>query len=295
MVFFIKNGIEFSTINEGRGLINMARNRSAMHALKHGYNKLLFIDADISWRPEHVAMLLNSPHRVVGGVYPLKAFPVKFNMVPKQGIYDTPTYNPWQYAKDFMDPETKEVEVHSIPTGFLMIDTSIFTDLDPHVESYVHREQLGETQHEKMYFPFGIDDDRHILTEDWGFCKLVREKLGEKIYWHTQVIVDHVGRHVYSLITPINEATKQININKEDVQIVKKSDLVPNPFNKWPRNLPCFCGSGKKFKKCHDGNFSEPVTPEEAEKLKPDFDRILAVVQTNHDKGIGYRLGNPAL
>lgn len=26
---------------------------------------------------------------------------------------------------------------------------------------------------------------------------------------------------------------------------------VPNPMLRWPRNTVCFCGSGRKFKKCH--------------------------------------------
>lgn len=25
---------------------------------------------------------------------------------------------------------------------------------------------------------------------------------------------------------------------------------IPNPLHSWPRNSPCFCGSGTKFKKC---------------------------------------------
>ena len=45
-----------------------------------------------------------------------------------------------------------------------------------------------------------------------------------------------------------------------------------NPLRNWPRNEVCFCGSGKKSKKCHLPKLSECVAAKEAELL----DRYIA-------------------
>jgi preprotein translocase subunit SecA len=35
---------------------------------------------------------------------------------------------------------------------------------------------------------------------------------------------------------------------------VKQTPVVNDEFSKTPRNAPCPCGSGKKFKLCHGAN-----------------------------------------
>lgn len=40
-----------------------------------------------------------------------------------------------------------------------------------------------------------------------------------------------------------------------------------NPLLRYPRNLACYCGSGKKFKKCHEAREVRVVTKEKAEFL----------------------------
>ena len=42
-----------------------------------------------------------------------------------------------------------------------------------------------------------------------------------------------------------------------------------NPLKEYPRNLPCPCGSNKKFKKCHMHLTGHVCTDEQAEKLLP--------------------------
>lgn len=38
--------------------------------------------------------------------------------------------------------------------------------------------------------------------------------------------------------------------------------LVPNPLTKYPRNERCMCGSGRKFKVCHQPHLPGMVSPE---------------------------------
>lgn len=294
MPSLLRNKVEFEIMTEARNLIHQARNRAAHYAINNGFDKLLFIDADISWKPQDIINLLVSDKKVIGGLYPFKSFPIKLNFVPKQGIYETETFDIQQYVDDFADKRTGEVEVHMLPTGFMMVDVSVFKELEPHVETYNHRDQLMQKlEHEKMFFPFKIAEDGFLYTEDWGFCDLVRNKLGHSIYWNTKVIVDHVGSHSFSGITPIDQSYKHLDIHKNEQEAAANN--VKNPFNKWPRNLSCFCGSGQKFKKCHENKLNLIISQKEYEVLKPDFDKTLAFVQKQNEQGIGYKLENPII
>ena len=289
----IHEKIEFNIINEARNLINQARNRSAHYALNNGFDKILFIDADISWQAKDVWNLLQSDKKVVGGTYPLKTFPIKLNFVPPQNLYTTETFDPNEFIQNHSDPKTGEAEVFMLPTGFMMIDCSIFRELEPVVEKYHHRDQMKrEIESESMFFPFKIAPDGFLYTEDWGFCDEVH-KLGHKIYWNTRVIVDHVGRHTFSATTPIEKSAHRIDIHAKNMKTTDRE--VDNPFAKWPRNIPCFCGSGKKFKKCCEMTLGPKVTPADALILQPDFDRMLSLIQTNHDQGVGYKLPEPII
>jgi hypothetical protein len=47
-----------------------------------------------------------------------------------------------------------------------------------------------------------------------------------------------------------------------------------NPALKYPRNLPCPCDSGKKFKHCHLPHLPRAVSTEEAKDIKPGIDYV---------------------
>lgn len=61
-------------------------------------------------------------------------------------------------------------------------------------------------------------------------------------------------------------------------------ELLPNPFKKWPRNLPCFCGSGVKFKKCCHDKIIDVVTKVEHEDLVKDFNWMLDYMKTRREE-----------
>ncbi len=207
--------------------------------------------------------------------------------------------DPSKYLETHMD-ENGEVEVHRIPTGFLMIDISVFKDIEPLCQKYNPGRDpiLGVMQDETMFFPMGINDEGVLNTEDWGFCELA-QKAGHKIYFQTRSIVDHVGRHQYSAIKPIDKSYKRIDIHEKTVDTGEKNKgknhFVANPFKSWPRNLSCFCGSGRKFKNCHDEGLGSMVSVSEVETLKPEYDRILSIVNEMAVRGVRYQLENPVL
>lgn len=305
--YLIQNQIGFEIMCEARNLIHQARNRAAHYALKNGFDKLLFIDSDIVFKGNDLLLLLASDKKLVGGLYPLKGFPIKLNFTPKQGIYNgAESFSLQDYITDFADKKTGEVEVFMLPTGFMCIDVSLFKDLDPFVQEYHHRDPLvWKVENEKMYFPFSIAPDGFIYTEDWSFCDLVRNKLNETPYWNTKIVVDHVGVHTFSAMTKPDDSYRHLSIEDKGtvltsdqvlgkVPLEKAPEISPiptlNPFKRWPRNLQCFCGSGKKFKKCCDLTLGQTVTDEEAKVLQPDFDRMLTEVQDGHKRGVGYKL-----
>jgi hypothetical protein len=48
-----------------------------------------------------------------------------------------------------------------------------------------------------------------------------------------------------------------------------------NPLLNYPRNSPCFCNSGKKFKKCHLDTIPRFTSKAEAAKWKRAMDKVL--------------------
>ncbi len=289
--FLLREKIGFGEIHETKNFISQARNRCAHYAINNGFDKLFFIDADISWDGPEVMEIIHSKHKIVGGSYPYKVFPIKLNFQPLMTDVQEYEQDPSKYLETHMD-ENGEVEVHRIPTGFLCIDVSVFKDIEPLCKKYNPGRDplLGDMQDETMFFPMGINEHGGLDTEDWGFCDLV-QKAGHKIYFQTKAIVDHVGRHLYSATKPIDKGYSRVNIHEKN----DTKEMVANPFVKWPRNLSCFCGSGRKFKNCHDDKLGAMISHAEYEVIKPDFDKLLPVVQEMADKGERYQIEQPVI
>ncbi len=95
------------------------------------------------------------------------------------------------------------------------------------------------------------------LSDSFSLSRLVKKTrwIGLKIIEHTQgdkadtAYVDFVAfRLEHGEIKQQHERSRFVNV-KDKWFYVDGEDL---PDIKLERNEPCFCGSGKKFKKCHD-------------------------------------------
>lgn len=183
-------------------LINRARNTDATYALKNGFDKILFIDADMIFTYENVRRLLDSDKLIVGGTYPLKTFPLtlNFNPLPEHGdLFGTDrqqdNYLAWveKYADD-----RGEAEVMHLPTGFLLVDTKVLAKLTYTVPWYQNfNPDIKTTDVYYDFFPTTVVENQ-LLSEDWGFSRLVRES-GTKIYLQTRAVNAHVGSFTYGL------------------------------------------------------------------------------------------------
>lgn len=187
-------GHEVSVMTLDRdALISRARNSCAMVALENKFDKLMFIDADIVWKPEHILMLLKSNKEIIGGTYPYKSLPIKL-------VYHTLSAST---KSGHLDPKTNELEVLHLPTGFMLIDISVFKKLSKTCPLYLTWDAPTDVQKNVYdFFPIRLvkqpnTEIRKYETEDWGFCSIAREA-GFKIYLQTDCVVDHLGFYQFS-------------------------------------------------------------------------------------------------
>jgi len=193
----------------GDALIPRARGIMAAKFLEHTtHTHLLFVDADIGFRPEAVFRLLDAGREVIGGVYPAKrvhwdkarrAFERKAADIPAASL---------NYVVRFLPSETNAVEVDDdgfgevayVGTGFMLIARSALqklTDAHPNLRAR-HGDMAGAAVPEAtMLFETVIEPDTgQYLSEDYAFCRRWRD-LGGAIYADFHTRLTHVGHASY--------------------------------------------------------------------------------------------------
>lgn len=187
---------------ESESLISRGRNTCAMFAINGGYDKLLFIDADMIFTWENLKRLLDSKKKIVGGTYPLKNHPITLNFNPlehQMDLFDQDRQqdNYMQWVSKYADP-AGEAEVRHIPTGFMLIDMEVFAKLSHIVPWYqTFQPETKEKTHSFEFFPVGVRENEYE-SEDWAFCRIAREN-GFPVYLQTQAVCGHVGIMHYGL------------------------------------------------------------------------------------------------
>jgi hypothetical protein len=166
------------TSNES--LIQRARNTSVATFLKTGYQKLLFIDADIDFTPEDVSKLWNMETDVAVGAYSMKR--------PDKPV------SAWKDGKVVDLKDLKEVtEVDYAGTGFMMIDRSVFEKMQKAFPELDHEEgKVGEC-HGWFHCPI---KGRTQMSEDYEFCNKWRE-MGGKVLLDPTISLGHWGTFRY--------------------------------------------------------------------------------------------------
>lgn len=169
------DAIEFSFVTGNAGIVQ-ARNQLAHEFMASSDDRLVFLDADITFEPGALVKLAHRPEAVVGGAYRHKQDEESYPIL----------WLPDAEGKGLWANENGLIEVQALPTGFLAIDRSVF---DKFQTQWPERLQAHMGHVSFTYFQMPFIDGAHY-GEDYYFCKEWRE-LGGKIYLDPEIKLTH--------------------------------------------------------------------------------------------------------
>lgn len=188
-------------------LVERARNILVARFLQSDATHLLFIDADIGFRPDAVLRLLDANKDVATAVYPKKSFDwtkvaAKLEASDKEPVY--------QQGLDFniniaSARETVEgdglIRVLDSATGFMLIKRGVLDRMVAHYKDELHcvNDIMGQNIKEYVaLFACMIDPaSRRFLSEDYSFCRRY-QALGGQIWADLASPLVHIGTNVFS-------------------------------------------------------------------------------------------------
>ncbi len=195
-------GWEDATVYEiGCPYISAARANMLRKALEVGADAVVFIDHDLSWRPEDMLALLQAEGEVVAGTYRFKREPEEYMGALLPGIDGTP-----QVRSD------GAVLAHCIPAGFLRITRAGINKFAYHYPELQYLEQgtlcvdlFNHGVHKGVWY-----------GEDYAFSRNWNEKCGQiwilpslEINHHTQAAMFPGNFHRYLLSQPGGSEAKE--------------------------------------------------------------------------------------
>ena len=168
--------------------VHTARNRLVYDAVAAEATHLMFIDADMQFKPNAFNEMMEKSIKrnldLVGGLY-VSRFNEKTNIIKK--IIKPKDGEP--FLQDIKElPTTKDLfEVDVIGTGFLLIKMDVFKKLNPPFFYYTSPKEFGMKE-----VPFPNSE----LGEDVVFC-LNAKKSGFQIFCDPTIELGHVGDRTY--------------------------------------------------------------------------------------------------
>jgi len=207
---------------QGNCHVDDARNAVVYEFLKTDCDELVFLDADVSWEPEHLIALCNFDSEMVGGVYPYRregegeSMPVR--MLP--GVFEADANG--------------LLEVDGLPTGFLRIKRSVFEKMRPYVAAYDKGGKVTPVFFERDMLGIGRRGG------DIGFAMRWRA-IGGKCHAAVDLRLGHTGKYTLkdSLAASLRRQTGQtlkyvcnrIAEGKEtDDDLAEALRLIDNPY-----------------------------------------------------------------
>lgn len=187
-------------------LIDRARNGLVHEFLtKSNAEFMLFIDADIQFRPEDVLMMMSQDKDLICGPYPKKHINWPVIISATQNGFTDPGYLEklvGEYVFSTIDADTKMEEIVRVAeagTGMMLIKRHVFDKIrDAFPENaYVsdHSRDILNGVEKKMfaYFRTGIFNGRY-LSEDYYFCHKWRE-IGGDVWLFPWALTTHYGTY----------------------------------------------------------------------------------------------------
>jgi len=177
----IQNGDELS-INILNGCSDLARGRNQIchEFMNSDFDRLIFLDSDVTFEPGNLVRMAHYPEDVVGGAYRIKEevqekYPVAF----------------LQDKKELWANEHGLLEVQMVPTGFLSLSKNALKRFS---EAYPGRTYNSRGEIQYCYFQI-IYKDGALYTEDSFFCREWREA-GGQIFLNPELTLTHWNGNV---------------------------------------------------------------------------------------------------
>lgn len=177
-------GVELQVaFQPGTSLITMARNQICAEFLATDAERLVMVDADVSWEPGDLLRLAAWPKDVVGGAYRYKREPVGYPV-----HFDSP-------GEPFIADETGNlVQVKHLPGGFLAISRGA---LQRFIEAYPERAYTHEGKSAHAFFTAPYRDGC-LYGEDSAFCADWKAAGGE-VWLDPELLLTHSdGLHQFT-------------------------------------------------------------------------------------------------
>lgn len=223
-------GIHFyHAFMSNESLIDRARNGLANTFLNQSdADYMLFVDADIEFRPEDVLAMMTFEKDLICGPYPKKHinWPVIIEAV-KNGVHDVQTLENLvgEYVFTPLEPNPKMetiIKVGEAGTGMMLIHRSVFEKMKKALpDNYYLSDDSralasGENLERHAFFRTAIVDNRY-LSEDYYFCHKWRE-LGGDVWLFPWAQTSHYGTygfkgsvgHLIDTLRKINEKEKKV-------------------------------------------------------------------------------------
>lgn len=166
---------------------NLAETRCLQlhEAISEGFDKLLFVDSDMMFRPDQVRALLAEEGAVVAAAYRRKEPKVSHVGYPLEKVG-----NPGKRRGDL-------IGMACVGMGLTVLDLAWFRE-QRSIRGF-NKPALG-LRDVPAWFEFKVDEDlggeRRLLGEDEMLCKNVIIRGGD-VWLHSKVLVGHVGAFVY--------------------------------------------------------------------------------------------------
>ncbi len=202
--YAMQNGINlsFETL-PNCSLISLGRDIMLRRAMNDDqWTHVMWIDADLRFKPEYIHSMILDDKDIVGGFYPKKGLPIDFASSPEPGGEDT----------GFL------FETIYVATGFMLIKREVIEHMYEHFKDELTFKYQGADDFVDLFAPI-IDDNGLYLTEDYAFCKRAKS-LGYKTFMSKRFELPHLGQMEYSAeheaaFLNSYEKSGRITINKD--------------------------------------------------------------------------------
>lgn len=167
---------------QGNCHVDDARNTVVREFLDSDCTDLVFLDADVSWQPEHLVKLCQYDVPMVGGVYPYRR-EAGYEQMPVrmlEGITEA--------------DETGLMEVSGLPTGFLRMRREVLETLAANAPTFrKNGREYPELFKRDIFETHPNQDNRR--GGDIRFTMMWREA-GGKVYAASELRLGHCGKHI---------------------------------------------------------------------------------------------------